>query len=395
MANHSIAKSALATFFTLATSSYAFANSAIGSLSDRPERAKRTGSAALISDQGHILSSSALVGRADSMFFAFKGGGVPVEATVVAVDDAIGVALLKLETIPANGVSPIIFSKNGATVGRLVTAQELINGALSQTEGAVSNALVRENGASRFLKHNALISAAGYGGILENECGEGVGINVVDPFLSTRRARQLPEPEGGIYAADLDGVLGFVRTRSVEIAVANDICLSAEERNKKLEEQREEDRSNFRKKESEKQAEIDRVEQELVEKERKSQQAQERADEAQREAERRAAEVERLKRDRKASAKERQAAEEDLEAARKDAEQAAIDAAERAEEIKTLESEQAALQEAMDASDKRQKIILIGAGVGFVLLSLLPISARPLETEPSTFRIWARQMAPL
>jgi len=349
----------------------AWANPAIGTLADAQGKAKRVGTATLINDTGHIITSSALVGRNDTMYFTYGDGNETLPASVVAANDDLGIALLRLDTVSAAAPSPIIFSKNISAKGSIVTALSRNGGALATTDGAVSNTLVTDGGGVRFLKHNALITPSGYGGVLANECGEALGFNVVDPFLSMRRARQLPDLDGAVYASDISGVLSFLDARGVNVAVASQNCLTAEEKAAELEKKNKQDKNAFEKEKEEKQAELDRVQQDLIDKQKASIEAQERADQAERDAKRKAAEVERLKKDKKASALEREAAEEEAEAARKAAEQAAIDAAERAEEIAKLKAEQDALQIAVDESKKRQKQLMIGGGIGFALLTLL------------------------
>jgi len=374
MKTHKILK-CLLTLSIIVFPSLAYANPAIGTLSDRVENAKKTGSAVLISNAGHVLTSSALVGRRDEMFFRHGStdSAIPtsaVIASVIAVDEDLGVALLKLDDTGSNIKTPVVFSKKIGTESRLVKSLYTNDNGLINAEGAIGNTLVKDTGGSRFLKHNAMIEASGYGGALSNECGELVGINVVDPFLSIRRARQMPEPGDSVYAADISGILKFLDARSVTVTTAVDDCLSASEKAAELEKQREDDKAEFDKKSQEKQAELDRVERDLAEKEERSKAARERADEAERTAKQKAAEVERLKKDKKASAEERQAAEEDARTAREAAEKAAIEAANRAKEINALKDEQDALKLAIEAAEKRQKQLLIGGGIGFALLTL-------------------------
>lgn len=367
---------------SLCLSTSAWANPAVGSLSDKQDKPKRVGTAAMISTSGHILTSAALVGRNDEMFFTLPSSDTSVPASVIAVDDDLGVALLRLDGTGGTTVAPLVFSKNVSAEARLVSSLSRVDGALSISEGAISNMLVKAADGARFLKHNATISAAGYGGVLANECGEIVGLNVVDPFLSVRRARQMPAPEDSIYAADISSILNFLDTRGVAVTRATQDCLSAAEKAAALEEEgekkqaefekeSEEKQAEFEKKSKEKQAELDRVQRDLDEKREKSLEAQKRADEAEQDARRKAAEVERLKKDKKASAEEREAAEEDADSARKAAESAAIEAANRAKEIANLKEEQNVLQLAIDAAKNRQKKMMIGGGVVFILLTLL------------------------
>lgn len=361
----------LAVIFAIIAAPQAHANAAVGALSDKAEKAKRVGSAALITTDGYILSSSALVGRDDEMFFTLSDGDQALSASLIATNEDLGVALLKLDLALNDGPSPLVFSNSPITETRIISSLTRDGRGLSTTDGAVSNTLVKDTSGARFLKHNAMIPKEGYGGVLANECGEAVGVNVVNPFLSVRSARRMPEPEDAIYAADMDGVIRFLDGRGVSVLRSAEVCLSAEEKAIKLERQSEQDQEDFDKKSGEKQVELDRVQKDLAEKEKTSVEAKERAEAAEKDAQNKAAEVERLRRDRTASEIELAEAEEDAEAARKAAEQAAVDAADRAQEIQTLTDQQDALQRAIDASKKRQKMTLIGGGVGVLLLILL------------------------
>lgn len=329
------------------------------SLLDAKARSAQRTTAFAIDGHGHYLASSAAAYRAGSEFTLQPKAGVERPATLVAVDEDLGLAILKIEA--PGPASPMIFAAERATREAAVKALYATGeGAVREVGGAVGAVVLRSDGrdGTVFLRHNAVVPVEGVGGALVNECGEVVGVDIVDPFLSPRRARKLPAAEVSMYAVTAEHAVAFLRAHGLAPQVASGRCLSAAERAAQAESEAESAQEQMKE-----------VQGELARKQQEAEAARQAQIEAERLAQERARKAERLREDKEATEEERRAAEQAEDEARQHARIAAEKAAELSNAVDTLNSERDELLAQVETERRRQKWIA-GAAGGLLLLVL-------------------------
>lgn len=320
---------------------------------------KRVASGIVVSENGHVLVASAFADGARSISIK-SPTGAKLPAELETLDKNAGIAILRVPDL--RGVRPIHFALESASIGDRISTLPSDEG--PRVPGAINSAL-RYNRV-RYFKHNATLPGRFYGSPIVNDCNELIGINVVDPSVSPRRARSLPEVGAQAHALGKEGIATILSANSIQFVVSASPCLSLEEQARLQEEIAESEAGRAEEAEAEareRQDAIDRAREELEQKQADARAAEERALAAQAEADRRAQELEVVTQDRNATEAERRQAEEAAEEARKLAEAAALDAEELSQEIATLNEQAGFLQERLENERVRFWIVLAGVGV--------------------------------
>jgi hypothetical protein len=168
-----------------------------------------------IARHGWILTSAAAVESARNVTAGNSAFGA-VTATVIAVDEPSGLALLRAPVNPA----PLKFAMREAEPG------DRVSSATAQSQGkpiVVFGALSGAAASGSSLMHNALFDVHGYGGPLLNECDEVVGLNRAMPAT----ASALAPPRGYAEAETLDVIEEFVGKFGVSPSRAPKRCIPA------------------------------------------------------------------------------------------------------------------------------------------------------------------------
>lgn len=335
---------------------------------DTGNSSSRKGMGLVISPDGHILTSSAVIDTARNVRVGSATGQDMKTANVVSINHDLGLALLQIEALVGEGQAAISLS-SAATGDRVAS----ITGAdADRITGEVITTLRYQQ--SRFFKHNAIVEEKIYGTPLVNDCNEVLAINIVDPAVGRRQARKLPSQTPTAYAIGRDSVVDFLTENQVQYQIAAEPCLTLEARAEIEAERAEQEAERADGAESDaraKQEAIDQAEAEIARKQEQVAAAEERARVAQEDADRRAEELEKVNRDRRANAAQKKEAEEAAAEARRVAESAAEDAAGLSEEIESLNAEAEALAEKLRLETRRQYIIIGGAGALILFIGLL------------------------
>jgi hypothetical protein len=168
-----------------------------------------------IARHGWILTSAAAVETARSVTASNSVFGA-VAATVIAVDEQSGLALLRAPVNPA----PLKFAMREAKPGdRVSSVTARRQGMPIVVFGALSGATT--SGLS--LMHNALFDVHGYGGPLLNECDEAVGLNRTMPAT----ASVLVPPQGYAEAETLGAIEEFAGKFGISLSRASKRCIPA------------------------------------------------------------------------------------------------------------------------------------------------------------------------
>ena len=334
-------------------------------VTDRQNKPKRIGAGIIIDNKGHLVTSSAVVSTKNKMFVRFLNDDRVYTATLDRIDDKLGLALLSIEDKTIETIAT--FSNRKAGAGSIVTTTHLApDGSKFTTKGSVSQILLRPTGLN-FYKHNAKFKNNAYGGALVNECGEILGLNIVDPFLTKRQARRLPELEDTFFAISEVNIKEFLSISNIQPSVAEKNCLSAVERATQAEQDVEQKSDAIKKGRQE----YEKVVTALDAKEKQAEEAKERAKIAEADAEKTQKALERIRRDSTATKKSKEEAEEAAKKTREEAERAAIDAAAYAAEIKKLQEERLSLEAAFAKKKKRQMYVWGGVGLLFLVFLVL------------------------
>lgn len=155
-----------------------------GALARRGALLRPMGSGFVIDTAGHILTNSAVVTDAAEVEVSFAGG-VELEARVVGIDPAAGVAVLKV-SLPARALTPLpLGDSDGVQVGDAVVAignpvdfaRTATAGIVSGLEGSVA-AGGSDSVPERAIETDAAMARGDLGGPLIDSSGSVIGINV-------------------------------------------------------------------------------------------------------------------------------------------------------------------------------------------------------------------------
>ena len=207
------------------------------------DEVERLGSGVVVTDAGHVLTAAHLVEGEDLVTVIPVTTKAQLVARVDALDERADLALL---VVTGMTVPPIRFARDGFEPGRQVFSTGLWDSSdspmflpevdgdprLPVEAGAVGRLERYTRGADAIslLEHNAMISAAGYGGPLLNECGELAGLNRGAPELSVRQLRSGRGPDQVVYSLHPAEIIEFLSRRAIGVVVSETTCLTALER---------------------------------------------------------------------------------------------------------------------------------------------------------------------
>lgn len=158
-----------------------------------------TGSGAVLDSEGHIVTNNHVVAGAKSIMVTMSDGQI-IEASIVGTDPSTDLAVIKLESLPADGVNPIQFAdSNDLVVGQGVMsigsplgyANTVTTGVISATDRPV---VIATQGASNgyaatdAIQIDAAINPGNSGGPTFDSTGKVIGINSSIASTSTNQS---------------------------------------------------------------------------------------------------------------------------------------------------------------------------------------------------------------
>lgn len=158
-----------------------------------------TGSGAVLDSEGHIVTNNHVVAGAKSIMVTMSDGQI-IEASVVGTDPSTDLAVIKLESLPEDGVNPIRFTdSNDLVVGQGVMsigsplgyANTVTTGVISATDRPV---VIATQGASNgysatdAIQIDAAINPGNSGGPTFDSNGRVIGINSSIASTSTNQS---------------------------------------------------------------------------------------------------------------------------------------------------------------------------------------------------------------
>lgn len=192
----------------------------------------KTGSTTVVSHLGVIVSPGAVL-TSDFAIRKAKSitvnvlNGPDIPAQIANYNKDTGVALLIARGLTAK---PAKFSKERAISGRQVNVIDIGAASIRHKQGTIGNAVSSDQ--TKFLfDHNAIISAAGYGGPVFDECGWVIGLNRPDPKISSYKARSGMAPSVVVRAVNNQTLVNYTKSLlGTAITVSTEKCPSIEER---------------------------------------------------------------------------------------------------------------------------------------------------------------------
>jgi FHA domain len=326
----------------------------IVSISDEETESERNVSGIVVGEGGAILTTSAILDGDEDLFVKFLGIDRVYKAVIDEVDKDLGVLLLRVAGGPSSEIA--FFSKDeilqGAAIRVVFASGEDVTVA-GEVTGAIGANIKPSIGglAVSYWEHNALFPSNGFGGALVNECDEIIALNVIDPFVRSRRAqRRLEGPQQVAYGIDNSELQRLLAQWGVSPKFSVTNCKSAEE---EVEEALQT---------------VEAIEKELEDAQKRADDARKQAENAKRVAERQKEEVDRLRGDAEATEEERKDAEEAAQAAQNMARDAATAAAGFDTQISNLNIKLSTIQDQL-TKEKEKRNYMLGGG----LLALLAV----------------------
>lgn len=158
-----------------------------------------TGSGAVLDSEGHIVTNNHVVAGAKSIMVTMSDGQI-IEASIVGTDPSTDLAVIKLKSLPEDGVNPIRFAdSNDLVVGQGVMsigsplgyANTVTTGVISATDRPV---VIATQGASNgysatdAIQIDAAINPGNSGGPTFDSTGKVIGINSSIASTSTNQS---------------------------------------------------------------------------------------------------------------------------------------------------------------------------------------------------------------
>ena len=158
-----------------------------------------TGSGAVLDSEGHIVTNNHVVAGAKSIMVTMSDGQI-IEASIVGTDPSTDLAVVKLKSLPEDGVNPIRFAdSNDLVVGQGVMsigsplgyANTVTTGVISATDRPV---VIATQGASNgysatdAIQIDAAINPGNSGGPTFDSNGRVIGINSSIASTSTNQS---------------------------------------------------------------------------------------------------------------------------------------------------------------------------------------------------------------
>lgn len=191
------------------------------------------GSGFVVSD-GYIVTNAHLLVEAESItVLSLKSGAEYVARLHDELQSDRNLALLRVTGL---GLPPLNLSEQGTEIGRTVETLQFTGDTNVQVVvgsiGAHQNVPVTREAKSTpgFFQHNALISSAGYGMPLFNECGDVVGMNVPDPTNAPWPFQNTVNPTGSVSALMNKEIIATLTALNLSHTIVEEECLSAVER---------------------------------------------------------------------------------------------------------------------------------------------------------------------
>jgi putative serine protease PepD len=140
-----------------------------------------TGTGFFVTSSGKVLTNYHVVRKTDYQQIVLPGTKKPIDARILAFDEARDLALLQAYVTPPVSVAPLArnaYLKMGDTIFALGSpAGPVLEVSLSR--GIISSDRPREFGEIRLIQHDASINPGNSGGPLLNDKGNVVGVNVL------------------------------------------------------------------------------------------------------------------------------------------------------------------------------------------------------------------------
>lgn len=165
-----------------------------------------------------VISNAALVSQGDQWIIENPLNGAALVATINAIDENAGFALLDVNGIDGTSVT---IAEEFPEVGRYISLALLDSNRL----GALHSLIDEEDELSP-VRHTSLALDGEYGAALLNNCNEVIGISQhTSPVLSNR----LRPDQGFAISTNLRALLNFLTENNVEYSSSSTICLSEAE----------------------------------------------------------------------------------------------------------------------------------------------------------------------
>ena len=187
----------------------------------------------VVSD-GYIVTNAHLLVEAESItVVSLKSGAEFVARLHGELYSDRNLALLRVTGL---GLPPLNFSEQGTETGRTVETLQLTGDTDVQVFIGVIGAYLHVpftpegDSASGLYQHYALVSSAGYGMPLFNECGDVIGMNVPDPTRASWPFHNAANPVGSVPALMISEITAILTDSNIPHTVVSEECLSAVER---------------------------------------------------------------------------------------------------------------------------------------------------------------------
>ena len=190
-------------------------------------------SGVVVNDQGDVLTSSEVLAAGRRVTVVMTGEEEEREAAEQWRDDGAGLGLVRVERLEGTG---LVVSEAGLAPGAKVFAvmPGEGTGGVEVVEGTVGVVGIRpvEGDAGvevRFVQHDAMVTARGYGSPLVNECGQVVGLNVPDPKKEQGRLQREKRPKrDAVFAFGAQELVSRLGAREVAIVTVAEACIPPE-----------------------------------------------------------------------------------------------------------------------------------------------------------------------
>jgi len=173
----------------------------------------------------------------DSRIVVLNKDKAELGASVMLSDSVQNIALLKVNGLKQAGIT---LSKEKTQAGRLVTAVGFdvdANGidSLESSNGSISSVdhVAKTKVGQTMITHNAMIKLTAFGGMLLNNCGELIAINMPEPQDSSFFSSAVKAPVDKVFALDIKSIESMLDVKLIPYKVAKTVCLTDAEQAKK------------------------------------------------------------------------------------------------------------------------------------------------------------------
>ena len=188
----------------------------------------------VVNDKGDVLTSAAVLSAGRRVKVIVRDG-TEWEAEKLWKDTDVGVVRVEEGLEPAGLPVSVAALARGTRVVAVVPPDLDVESG----EGVFVPGAVGEDEASH-MRHNAMITARGYGSPVINECGQVAGLNVPDSTQAPGRLARDMEPRDTVLALGAEALAVRLRENGTEFELIEEECVSAEARAAAEQRQREE-----------------------------------------------------------------------------------------------------------------------------------------------------------